>query len=367
MRARSLAAPLAALVMLAPGPVAAQAPGAIQASQPERIVAWTGADAGQRRARVPEDALRAFLAERAEADERARRAAARGIEAAMARALRPVLADAEERMAAFVDWVFDWWTAYILLGQTAGSVATTGMARPDAALAAAAPALNARVAEAYRRLVLAPAATDRRLRGASIAADRAARAALHAECVLALEAASAFLARHARAVESGDGAADRPRLAASREPPPGTAAHGIDPGSRCARLVPGTDLAALAAAPPTAAAAFGPGPGADFLAPRLARPVLTTAATTALRIAVPAVGTAVVLGGITISGIAAGTGIDYGLNEMDEGVHRARFAAEAERSLRAATDAFEAAFAARHRAAAEGLLEAIRAELPRAP
>lgn len=357
MRKRSLAAPLAALVMLAPGPVAAQAPGAIQASQPERIVAWTGADAGQRRARVPEDALRAFLAERAEADERARRAAARGIEAAMARALRPVLADAEERMAAFVDWVFDWWTAYILLGQTASRAAGTSLVRPASALRAAGMTLDARVSDAYRRLVLQPVATDRRLRGAMIAIGLAGAEALRAECRSALEASRRLVARHARVVEAR--AADGPW-----RPLNGGAAalHPVD--DACRALVPDPDVAAIDAAPPTAASAFGGGPDGTFLSLRLARPAITVAASTALRMAVPAVGTAVVLGGVAVSGVAAGTGIDYVLNEVDESHHRDAVERDVAARIRAATGTYEAAAAAAHRRALETTLQRIGEALP---
>ena len=187
-----------------PSPTAA-APAAAAAGASYTIFAWRDGAGALRRAGIDPARYDAFvLAARRQIDEDQRSlAVARGNQ--LRARLAPLFEEIDERVSGYADWVFDWWTSWILLAHTFGwawdgLAAGSPLTLPDRVQAQ----LVAAVQEQFIGRVLEPRALEPKVDAALHGAFAAMREDLLGYCAKYQQSFTDFVRREARQVERQD-------------------------------------------------------------------------------------------------------------------------------------------------------------------
>jgi hypothetical protein len=270
--------------------------------------------------------------------------------------LHPVFAEMEGRVPQYADWVFNWWTSWILLGRAfAWAVATL----PEGPILQVPDRVQTRLVAAIRSqfnaLVIDPETTIPKLKPAIEHSLGAARDELQRICRGYETALGDFVRREAQTIErsdrAGGWAADpawnraKAQMHVACEPP-----ESLDDA------VVRTDLQALLPA-------MSNGGPVDDVILRLARPfatklisfvvlpVIVTALVAGFVLPLfgllPGIISGVVIGiltgaaGVAIIGFSASATVDWILNRTDEALSRARFEADVRKGVTAAELDFE--------------------------
>jgi hypothetical protein len=322
-----------------------------------RAISWEGPGGVLYRAAVRGRAYENFLA-----DARARAASVRGraearFQERLAENLRPVFADVDERIPDYGEWVFNWWTSYILLVRGIGAIwdqvaSGTEQSLEDVTQRIMADEIKAR----YVQIVLPPEEFRPALREAVAGAVAAARAELRQACDELRLRFAAFLIENAAAVEF--------QTAANAWAPD----RGWESRAAENRVCPAAGRHLDAAAGDLEAGyddAFGTTGAIDDVAIRITRPFVTTivsaglsassVAALAVSLGIPAalVATPAMAAVLTKS---AFTLVDLMLSQLDETLNRQNFEAAVREAVARSRTTFE-------QAAARTAREAVAREL----
>jgi hypothetical protein len=184
---------------------AAAAPAAAAAGASYTIVAWRDGAGAMRRAGVATARYDAFVAaarRQIEEDQQAL-AVARGNR--LRAGLAPLFEQIDERVTGYADWVFDWWTSWILLARTFGwtwADLTTGslLTLPDRVQAQ----LVAAVQQQFIGRVLEPSALEPEIDAVLHGSLVAMREDLPGDCAKYQQSFTAFVGSEAQRVERHD-------------------------------------------------------------------------------------------------------------------------------------------------------------------
>ncbi len=91
-----------------------------EAKGPQHIFHWTARDGSLLRAKVNADEYKRYAAAQQQRIDIAKTRLTRETDAWVRGRLRPALTDIEARIVDYGDWMYNWWTAWILLGQAFG-------------------------------------------------------------------------------------------------------------------------------------------------------------------------------------------------------------------------------------------------------
>lgn len=317
-----------------------------------RTITWEGAGGVAYRATVRGRAYESFLA-----DARRRVAAVGGraearFQERLADELKPIFAEVEARIPDYGEWVFNWWTSYILLVRGVGAIVDQVAGGTEQSLEQVTQRVMADEIKArYAQIVLPPDEFRPALRQAVAGAVAAARTELRQACDEFRLRFAGFLIEHAQVVEfqtSAKGwAPDQGWQARVAENRPCAAA-----GRRLEAAV--ADLEAGYDATLDATGAI------DDVAIRITRPFVTTVVSAGLSASSMA-GIAVSLGFppalvatpamAAVLTKSAFTLVDLGLSQLDETLNRASFEQAVGEAVARSRAAFErSAVAAAHAA-----------------
>jgi hypothetical protein len=294
------------------------------------------------------------------------------------RGTAPVFFDVETRIPRYADWVFDWWTSWILLGR---GFAWTWESLPDGPILGLPDRVQARLVDAVQQnfdsLVLDPATSEPKLREAVDRSIVAARDELTRQCGDAETAMRDFIRREARNVERFD-------AVKGWLPDPGWNRDKAGFRPICAGATK-IDKAAIQEDLRGSLEEMSVGGPIDGVIVRLARPfatklisfVILPIIVTALLggfilplfSLLPNVISGVVIGiltgalGAAIIGFSASASVDWLLNRTDEALSRAGFEAEIRQAVSTAEIDFESKVTDAQRLAIEAQLRTITASL----
>jgi hypothetical protein len=322
----------------------------------DTVFTWEDDHGGHHRAAVDSRRYEDYASSRrsliAQDQQRALDAAAQVLRTSIA----PVFREVEARVPYYANWVFDWWTSWILLGRAFGwtwHALTDGpiLTLPDRVQASLVDAVQ----QQFNALVLEPGITEAKLKPAIDRSRAAAHDVLMRSCRNYQDALGGFVRHEARRVERFDGAQ-------GWAPDPAW-----DPDKVAFRPVcPTADPAEETAMRPQLAASLmamsGGGPVDDVIL-RMARPfatklisfvvlpIIVTALIGGLVLPLfgllPNIISGVVTGIITgaagalIIGFSASASVDWLLNRTDEALSRPQFEADVRDAVVAAEADFE--------------------------
>ena len=341
------------------GPVPQPKPGAAGAGGTAvyAIYSWRDDKGALYRAAIARDRYDAFVAgERARLD-----ADARALAAAQDNSLRaglaPVFRAIDDRVPVYANWVFDWWTSWILLGHTFG---WTWDELRHGYILSAPDRVEARLVEAIRRQfvarVLDPKATEPRVGAVLDHSFAAMRDGLARDCATYQAAFDSFVRREASRVE-------RQAPAQGWVPEPLWRAGNASFGPIC-RLPANSDAAGLRAkfieliesntanSPITDVVVRMARPFATKLISFVALPVIVAAILGGLILPLfrllPGVLSGIVIGVLTgalgglVIGFAASASVDWLLNRTDAALNRPGFEIDVRRAVVAGQSDFQA-------------------------
>jgi hypothetical protein len=340
------------------------------------VFTWDDDQGGRRRAAVDSRHYNEYAASQrgtiAQDQQRVLDTAAQALHAST----RPIFADVEARVPYYANWVFDWWTSWILLGRAFGwtwHALTDGpvLAFPDRVQAR----LVAAIQQQFNALVLDPTTTEPKLKSAIDRARAAAYDALLPRCRAYRDGLSDFIRREARRVERFD-------------PVRGWVPDAAwDPGKAAFRPVcPAVDAGGETGIRPELEAslmAMSSGGPVDEVILRMARPFATKLISfvvlpiivTALigGIVLPLFGllpniisgvvTGIITGaaGALIIGFSASASVDWLLNRTDEALSRPQFESDVRSAVVSAEVDFESKVLAVRRQSLERHLQVVTA------
>jgi hypothetical protein len=368
----------AAAVTAAPPPQAEAAGEPASASYV--VFAWRDDEGVMRRAGVDREHYDEFVSaqqRRLEADAQAMsRARASRLRAGLA----PIFEEIDERVPAYADWAFDWWTSWILLAKTfrwtwEGLMAGSPFDMPDRVQAR----LVQEIEQQFAARVIEPVTLESKMTAALAASETTSRAEFSTRCRQYQGALTEFVRREARRVERQD-------PAQGWVPDPSWDA-------KAAGFAPLCDAAGNIYQPPASAPSelsrslelTGTDSPINDVILRLARPFATKLISF---IVLPVIAAALLGGfllplfgllpnvlanivtgiltgaaGALIIGFAASTSVDWLLSRTDAALNRAGFEVSVHKALTAAEDSFEARLLENQQRAAEQQLQAMATTL----
>jgi hypothetical protein len=366
----------AAAVTAAPPPQAEAAGEPVSASYV--VFAWRDDEGVLRRAGVDREHYDEFVS----AQQRRLEADAQAMSMARASRLRaglaPIFEEIDERVPAYADWAFDWWTSWILLAKTfrwtwEGLMAGSPFDMPDRVQAR----LVQEIEQQFAARVIEPVTLESKMTAALGASETTSRAEFSTRCGQYQRALAEFVRREARRVERQD-------PAQGWVPDPSW-------DTRAARFAPLCDAAGntgqLPARPEFSQSLelTGADSAINDVILRLARPFATKLISF---IVLPVIAAALLGGfllplfgllpnvlanivtgiltgaaGALIIGFAASTSVDWVLSRTDAALNRAGFEVSVHKAVFAAEDAFEARMLEGQQRATEQQLQAIAATL----
>jgi len=381
--------PLIGLIWLSRGPAPSTAlPASASAAEPPRQTAPAGAPAGAAYVvytwRDERGVLRRAGVDRAHYDEfviaqqRQIEADAHAMSLARASRLRaglaPIFEEIDERIPAYADWAFDWWTSWILLAKTfrwswEGMMTGSPFDMPDRVQAR----LVQEIQQQFAGRVVEPAALESKIATALSAAQASLREEFSASCGKYQRAFNEFVRREARQVE-------RQEPAQGWIPDPSWDARSAGFAALCDRAGKVDQPPAQPEYAQLLELTAADSPINDVIL-RLARPF----ATKLISFIVLPVIVAALLGGFLlplfgllpnvlanivtgiltgaagalIIGFAASTSVDWVLSRTDAALNRAGFEVSVHKAMTAAEDSFEARMLENQQRAAEQQLEGL--------
>ncbi|MBI3453279.1 MAG: hypothetical protein HY057_10750 [Rhodospirillales bacterium] len=169
----------------------------------QRLVTWRGQDGALYRAAVDAKRHDAFLAAQFQMLEAGRRDLVPAAERRLRAELSPVFAAMEDRVPDYADWVFNWWTSYILLVRGLKSVwDSVAQKQPIAVEDVVEKILVTEIKEKYRAVLLQPETTVPDLAAAANRAFAATRADLQRLCAGFDRAFGEFIGANSAAAET---------------------------------------------------------------------------------------------------------------------------------------------------------------------
>jgi len=342
------------------------------------IFAWRDERGVLRRAGVG----RAHYDEFVEAQQRQMETDARAMSALRTSRLRaglaPIFEEIDERIPAYADWAFDWWTSWILLAKTfrwswEGMMAGSPFDMPDRVQLR----LVNEIEQQFAGRVVEPTALESKIASALKVAQASLREEFLARCGKYQRALAEFVRREARQVERLD-----PAQGWIPDPSWDARAAGFAP------LCDGADKPSQPTASPEFAQSLeltGADSPVNNVILRLARPFATKLISF---IVLPVVAAALLGGfllplfgllpsvlanivtgiltgaaGALIIGFATSTSVDWVLSRTDEALNRAGFEVSVHKALTAAEDSFESRILENQQRVAQRQLEALAAVL----
>jgi hypothetical protein len=353
-RGRDTAPPRPGLAAAPPPAAVAQAGVATNGAQV--VIGWAGRDGAQYRTTVDSLRYQEFAAQRQQQGEQERQQLVDAATSRARAALFPIFEEIEARVPEFGNWVFDWWTSWVLLGRSIGWV-WEGLG--DGPLLTMPDRVQERlvleIEQQFDQLVLQPEATDPRLTAALDRIRAALSEDLAQQCRRYEMFLRTFIIREARRIEKrmtgGDWAAVSAREALSLPPAATCAAEGRTEEFHVVELMK-LRQERTADDPVNAVILRMSRPFATKLISYVILPAILTGLIGGLVLPLLGIlpnflsgalaGLITGAAGAAIIGFSASTSVDWFLTREDERRNRAGFEVQVRRAVIVSRDAFEA-------------------------